>query len=170
MSKAAFFWKKWPLIALSWHQSRACFYIEKAPIKNTPNNLINFSTTNCEKKILSLHESFVKLSFFKPFFSLFYLVKADFSTKVSDQRQRNAHNFGGPVVKELHLVSFCLFLIRENLGGAICLLKVAFFQKWDSFFKSPNLQNKLLQITILNLKFEIPAHNSKQLIQISSSG
>ena len=40
----------------------------------------------------------------------------------------------------------------------------------ESEIRFSNLQNKLLQITILNLKFEIPAHNSKQLIQISSSG
>ena len=50
-------------------------------------------------------------------------------------------------------------------------LKVPFFRKWDSFFKSPNLPKKLFQkTTILSLKFEIPAHISKQLIQISSSG
>ena len=40
----------------------------------------------------------------------------------------------------------------------------------ESEIRFSNLQNKLLQITILNLKFEIPAHNTKQLIQISSSG
>ena len=40
----------------------------------------------------------------------------------------------------------------------------------ESEIRFSNLQNKLLQITILNLKFEIPAHNSKQLIQILSSG
>ena len=40
------------------------------------------------------------------------------------------------------------------------LLKVAFFRKCDSFFKSPNLQKKIFQKTILNLKFKIPAHNS----------
>ena len=33
-----------------------------------------------------------------------------------------------------------------------------------------NLQKKLFQITILNLKFKFPANNSKQQIQISSSG
>ena len=48
------------------------------------------------------------------------------------------------------------------------LLKVPFFRMWDSFFKSPNLPKKLFQKTILSLKFEIPAHISKQLIQISS--
>ena len=36
--------------------------------------------------------------------------------------------------------------------------------------KSPNLQKKLFQSTILNLKFEFPANNSKQQIHISSSG
>ena len=49
-------------------------------------------------------------------------------------------------------------------------LKVAFFRKCYMFFKSPNLQKWLFQITILKLKFEFPAHNSKQLVQISSSG
>ena len=34
------------------------------------------------------------------------------------------------------------------------VLKVVFFRKWDSFFKSPNLKKKLFQITILSLKFE----------------
>ena len=33
-----------------------------------------------------------------------------------------------------------------------------------------NLQKKIFQITIQHLKFDITAHNSKQLIQISSSG
>ena len=46
--------------------------------------------------------------------------------------------------------------------------KGAFFS--ESEIRFSNLQNKLLQITILNLKFEIPAHNSKQLIQISNLG
>ena len=43
-------------------------------------------------------------------------------------------------------------------------LKVAFFQKvrWN-FFRSPNLRKKIFQKTILSLKFEIPAHISKQL-------
>ena len=49
-------------------------------------------------------------------------------------------------------------------------LKVPFFRKWDSFFKSPNLPKKLFQKTILSLKFEISTRISKQLIQISSSG
>ena len=40
----------------------------------------------------------------------------------------------------------------------------------ESEIRFSNLQNKLLQITILNFKFEIPAYNSKQHIQISSSG
>ena len=47
-------------------------------------------------------------------------------------------------------------------------VKVVFFL--ESEIRFSNLQNKLLQITFLNLKFEIPAYNSKQLIQISSSG
>ena len=41
------------------------------------------------------------------------------------------------------------------------LLKVAFFRKCDSFFKSPNLQTKLFKITSLNLKFlPIAVNNS----------
>ena len=35
---------------------------------------------------------------------------------------------GGPVVKELHLVGFCLFLIRKNLGEPICPLAFGFRQ------------------------------------------
>ena len=46
-------------------------------------------------------------------------------------------------------------------------IKGGFFSESEIQFS--NLQNKLLQITILNLKSEIPAHNSKHLIQISSS-
>ena len=46
--------------------------------------------------------------------------------------------------------------------------KGTFFSESEISFS--NLQNKLIQMNILNLKFEIPAHNSKQLIQISSSG
>ena len=42
------------------------------------------------------------------------------------------------------------------LGNNGCDLKVAFFRKWDSFFKSPK---KIFQKSILNLKFQIPAHN-----------
>ena len=42
-------------------------------------------------------------------------------------------------------------------------LKVAFFRKYDEFFKSPNLQKKYSKKTILNLKFKIPAHNSIML-------
>ena len=51
------------------------------------------------------------------------------------------------------------------------VLRVTFFS--ESAIRFSNLQiskKKLLQITILNLKLEIPVHNSKQLIQISSSG
>ena len=43
--------------------------------------------------------------------------------------------------------------------SSVDLLKVAFFRKCDSFFKSPNLLKKIFQKTILNLKFKIPAHN-----------
>ena len=40
-------------------------------------------------------------------------------------------------------------------------LKVAFFQKVRFvFFKSPNLQKKIFQKTILSLKFKFPANNT----------
>ena len=45
-----------------------------------------------------------------------------------------------------------------------------FFRKRYLFFKSPNLKKKIFQKTPLNLKFKFPANNSKQQIQISSSG
>ena len=44
--------------------------------------------------------------------------------------------------------------------------KGAFFQKVKFVFQI----SKLFQKTILSLKFEIPDHISKQIIQISSSG
>ena len=42
------------------------------------------------------------------------------------------------------------------------VLKVTFFRKCDSFFRSPNLQRKIFQISILSLKFKFPANNIKQ--------
>ena len=48
--------------------------------------------------------------------------------------------------------------------------KGVFFSESEIRFPNLQISIKLLQITILNLKFEIPAYNSKQLIQISSSG
>ena len=36
------------------------------------------------------------------------------------------------------------------------MIKVAFFRKCDVFFKSPNLPKKIFQITLLNLKFNLP--------------
>ena len=48
----------------------------------------------------------------------------------------------------------------EEAFSVIVLIKVAFFRKFDSFFKSPNLPKKIFQKTILDLKFKIPAHNS----------
>ena len=50
-----------------------------------------------------------------------------------------------------------------------CTKGAFFFQKVGFIFKSPNLPKKFFQKTILSLKFEIPVHISKQLIQISSS-
>ena len=50
------------------------------------------------------------------------------------------------------------------------ILKVAFFfRKCNAFFKSPKPRKKIFHITILNLNFEFPVHNSQQVIQISSS-
>ena len=50
--------------------------------------------------------------------------------------------------------------------------KGGFFSESEIRFSNldPNLLKKLFQKTILSLKFEITTHNSKQLIQISSSG
>ena len=42
-------------------------------------------------------------------------------------------------------------------------VKVAFFQKVGLSFKSPNLPKKIVQKTILDLKFKTPAHNSIML-------
>ena len=43
-------------------------------------------------------------------------------------------------------------------------LKVAFFRKCDSFFRSPNLKKKIFLKTILSLKFKFPANNSLLLL------
>ena len=48
--------------------------------------------------------------------------------------------------------------------------KGAFFQKSRFFVQISQSPKKIFQKIILSLKFEIPAHISKQLIQISSSG
>ena len=50
------------------------------------------------------------------------------------------------------------------------ILKVSFFQKVRFVFQNSQSPQKNIQKTILSLKFEIPAHNGKQLIQISSLG
>ena len=56
---------------------------------------------------------------------------------------------------------------KKQLASA----KGAFFLESEIRFSNiPISPKKLFQKTILSLKFEIPAHNSKQLIQISSSG
>ena len=48
--------------------------------------------------------------------------------------------------------------LARNLKG---YPKGGFFsERADSFFKSPNLQKKIFQKTILDLKFKIPALNS----------
>ena len=54
-------------------------------------------------------------------------------------------------VAKFHLQNY--MNIIDNYYSLVWL-KVAFLRKWNSFFKSPNLQK-----TILNLKFKIPAHN-----------
>ena len=52
---------------------------------------------------------------------------------------------------------------NENWGAILqrSLKKGPFFRMWDSFFKSPNLPNKLSQKTILSLKFKFPANNNE---------
>ena len=50
------------------------------------------------------------------------------------------------------------------------LSKVAFFQKVRFIFFISKYQKKIFQEAILSLKFKFPANNSKQQIQISSSG
>ena len=42
----------------------------------------------------------------------------------------------------------------------IGVLKVAFFRKCDSFFRSPNLKKNIFQKTILSLKFKFHANNT----------
>ena len=49
-------------------------------------------------------------------------------------------------------------------------LKVAFFQKVRCVFQIYKSTKQLFLITNLNLKFKFPTNNSKQKIQISSSG
>ena len=60
------------------------------------------------------------------------------------------------ITKNIFLIFFSS--IFSNLS-----LKVAFFRKCDSFFRSPNLEKKIFQKTNLNLKFKIPAQNSIML-------
>ena len=59
--------------------------------------------------------------------------------------------------------------VRGKQGGSAGgeSIKVASFQNVQ--FVCPIFLKKF-QITILNLKFEFPAHNNKQLIKLSSSG
>ena len=56
------------------------------------------------------------------------------------------------ITKNIFLIFFSS--IFSNLS-----LKVAFFRKCDSFFRSPNLEKKIFQKTNLNLNFKIPAYN-----------
>ena len=52
-----------------------------------------------------------------------------------------------------------------HLSWIHVFLKVAFFQKEKSFFRSPNLKRRIFQKTISNLKFKIPAQNSIMLLK-----
>ena len=56
------------------------------------------------------------------------------------------------ITKNIFLIFFSS--IFSNLS-----LKVAFFRKCDSYFRSPDLKKKIFQKTILNLKLKISAHN-----------
>ena len=49
-------------------------------------------------------------------------------------------------------------------------IRVKFIKSYFSNLQTELFQIQPVQITILNLKFDFTAHNSKQLIQISSSG
>ena len=51
-----------------------------------------------------------------------------------------------------------VYINQYTIDNPHCtIVKVAFFRKCESLFKSPK---KIFQKTILNLKFKIPAHNS----------
>ena len=67
-----------------------------------------------------------------------------------------------------HMFSRFLNLRIYEFFSRNCLcfvfLKVAFFRKFDSFFKSPNLQEKIFQKTTLNLKFKLPDKNTLLLL------
>ena len=67
-----------------------------------------------------------------------------------------------------HMFSRFLNLRIYEFFSRNCLcfvfLKVAFFRKFDSFFKSPNLQEKIFQKTTLNLKFKFPDKNTLLLL------
>ena len=53
----------------------------------------------------------------------------------------------------------CVFQFSKSLNknNLYPYYRWLFFRKCDSFFKSPNLQKKIFQKTILNLKFKFPA-------------
>ena len=55
-------------------------------------------------------------------------------------------------------------------GNSLCTKGGFFSESAIRFSNLPISQKQIFQKTILNSKFKIPAHNSKQLIQISSSG
>ena len=74
-------------------------------------------------------------------------------------------SFFGIFLKIFSIELFCYFLKSLDMHA---LLKVPFFSEREIIFS--NLPKKLFQRTMLSLKFEISAHISKQLIQISSSG
>ena len=70
-----------------------------------------------------------------------------------------------PYLSGCNLIFFSLTpLFQPTLNFS---LKVAFYQKVRFIFQ---ISKSIFQITILNLKFEIPTYSSKQQSQISSSG
>ena len=73
-------------------------------------------------------------------------------------------------ISALYFVIFH-FSCSGNLSGRLSRwlqlifpLKVAFFRKGVSFFRSPNLEKNILQKTILSLKFKFPANNTLLLL------
>ena len=68
----------------------------------------------------------------------------------------------------VNLVKHAKKKVDSCLNFQICdLTKGGFYS--ESAIRFSNLQKKILQKTILSLKFKFPANNSKQKIHISSS-
>ena len=66
-----------------------------------------------------------------------------------------------PVKSKMEISQNVAAFSEYILSLLLFLLKVSFFRKCDVFFKSPK---KIFQITILNLKYNFSANNSKQQI------